>query len=77
MKRILSFVLMLFLSAGLAFAQNTITVTGTVVDEQNLPMIGVAVVQQGTSNGISTDIVGASIRAYLNALNKIVHEENG
>lgn len=58
MKRILSFVLMLFLSAGLAFAQNTITVTGTVVDEQNLPMIGVAVVQQGTSNGISTDING-------------------
>ena len=25
--------------------------------------------------GISTDIVGASIRAYLNALNKIVYEE--
>ena len=58
MKRILSFVLMLVLGAGLAFAQNTITVTGTVVDEQNVPMIGVAVVQQGTSNGISTDIDG-------------------
>ncbi|MFA5561081.1 MAG: alpha-isopropylmalate synthase regulatory domain-containing protein [Eubacteriales bacterium] len=29
-----------------------------------------------SGNGISTDIVGASIRAYLNALNKIVHEEN-
>lgn len=26
--------------------------------------------------GISTDIIGASIRAYLNALNKIVYEEN-
>lgn len=26
-------------------------------------------------NGISTDIVGASIRAYVNALNKIVYEE--
>ena len=26
-------------------------------------------------NGISTDIIGASIRAYLNALNKIVYEE--
>ncbi|MBQ6073704.1 MAG: TonB-dependent receptor [Bacteroidales bacterium] len=58
MKRILSFVLMLVLGAGLAFAQNTITVTGTVVDEQNVPMIGVAVIQQGTSNGISTDIDG-------------------
>ena len=29
-----------------------------------------------SGNGISTDIVGASIRAYLNALNKIVFEEN-
>lgn len=28
-----------------------------------------------SGNGISTDIIGASIRAYLNALNKIVHEE--
>lgn len=30
-----------------------------------------------SGNGISTDVVGAGIRAYLNALNKIVHEENG
>ncbi len=28
-----------------------------------------------SGNGISTDIIGASIRAYLNALNKIVYEE--
>ncbi|MBQ6569806.1 MAG: hypothetical protein IJL87_06080 [Clostridia bacterium] len=28
-----------------------------------------------SGNGISTDIVGASIRAYINALNKIVFEE--
>lgn len=28
-----------------------------------------------SGNGISTDIVGASIRAYINALNKIVYEE--
>ena len=27
-------------------------------------------------NGLSTDIVGSSIRAYINALNKIVFEEN-
>ena len=26
--------------------------------------------------GISTDIIGASIRAYLNAVNKIVFEQN-
>lgn len=29
-----------------------------------------------SGNGISTDIIGASIRAYLNALNKIAYEEN-
>ncbi len=29
-----------------------------------------------SGNGISTDIVGASIRAYINALNKIIYEEN-
>lgn len=29
-----------------------------------------------SGNGISTDIVGACIRAYVNALNKIVYEEN-
>ena len=29
-----------------------------------------------SGNGISTDIIGASIRAFINALNKIVYEEN-
>ena len=29
-----------------------------------------------SGNGVSTDIVGACIRAYINALNKIVHGEN-
>ena len=29
-----------------------------------------------SGNGISSDIVGASIRAYINALNKIVYEES-
>ena len=28
-----------------------------------------------SGNGISTDIIGAAIRAYLNAVNKIVYEE--
>ena len=30
-----------------------------------------------SGRGISTDILGASIRAYINALNKIVYEEEG
>ena len=29
-----------------------------------------------SGSGLSTDIVGASIRAYVNALNKITFEEN-
>ena len=29
-----------------------------------------------SGNGISTDIVGACIRAYINALNKIVYDED-
>lgn len=29
-----------------------------------------------SGNGISTDIIGASIRAYINALNKIIYEED-
>ena len=29
-----------------------------------------------SGSGVSTDIIGASIRAYLGALNKIVYEEN-
>ena len=29
-----------------------------------------------SGRGISTDIVGASIHAYLSALNKIVYEED-
>ena len=28
-----------------------------------------------SGNGISTDIIGAAIRAYINAVNKIVYEE--
>ena len=29
-----------------------------------------------SGNGISTDIIGASIRAYISAVNKIVFEQN-
>ena len=29
-----------------------------------------------SGNGLSSDIVGASIRAYINALNKIAYEES-
>ena len=29
-----------------------------------------------SGRGISTDIIGAAVHAYINALNKIVYEEN-
>jgi len=58
MRRILTFATMFLLSLGLAFAQGNITVSGTILDEQGLPMIGVGVVQQGTTNGTTTDIDG-------------------
>lgn len=38
-----------------AFAQEKITVSGIVTDDQNLPVIGVSVIQVGTTNGVSTD----------------------
>ncbi len=43
-------------TATLSFAQNT--VSGTVVDEAGLPVIGAGVVQKGTTNGTVTDIDG-------------------
>ena len=44
--------------ASPSFAQNTRTVGGTVVDERGEPMYGAFVVQQGTTNGVSTGMDG-------------------
>lgn len=41
-----------------AFAQKTVTVKGNVVDEVGLPVIGASVIQQGTMNGVITDLDG-------------------
>ena len=43
----------------LLHAQNGATVSGRVVDSAGEPIIGAAVIEQGTSNGVSTDIDGA------------------
>lgn len=40
------------------FAQGTRTVSGTVVDEKGEPLMGAFVLQQGSSNGVSTDLDG-------------------
>lgn len=47
----------LLLTAIPGFSQNK-TVTGTVVDATSEPLIGASVLQQGTSNGVITDIDG-------------------
>lgn len=41
-----------------AFAQDKITVSGIVRDNKNVPLPGAAVIQTGTSNGVSTDMDG-------------------
>lgn len=48
---------MLLLSAISLSAQNAVTVSGVITDELG-PLTGVAVIQQGTSNGASTDADG-------------------
>ena len=50
---LLSFMMM----SATALAQKR-TYTGTVVDDQNEPVIGASVVQKGTSNGTVTDFDG-------------------
>ena len=45
------------LSAYTAFAQNR-TITGSVADAAGVPVMGVAIIQQGTSNGVVTDLDG-------------------
>ena len=56
MKSLLKVTLLFFLGVGLAFAQKTIT--GTVTDDQGLPLPGATVLVQGTSNGVATDFDG-------------------
>ena len=52
-KKLLLFFLTIFTMT--AYAQN-VTMTGTVVDTDNLPLIGVNVVIKGTSTGTTTDL---------------------
>ena len=49
---------MILVSVTSLFAQQRVTVSGVVLDENNLPMIGVGVMQKGTSNGVATDLDG-------------------
>ncbi len=57
MKRILSALTLLFVAAGLVSAQSGYLVKGVVVDDQG-PVIGATVLEQGTQNGAVTGLDG-------------------
>ena len=57
-KRLAASVLLLLLCVPLALAQNQVRVTGKVIDNLGEPMIGVSILEKGTSNGVVTDIDG-------------------
>lgn len=56
MKKILSVLFMLFCIASFAVAQRTIT--GTVLDQKNQPMVGASILVKGTTTGTIADIDG-------------------
>ena len=57
MKRLYSLIISLMV-VGAAFAQNLTSVSGTIVDEQGLPLVGASVTVPGTTYGTTTDING-------------------
>lgn len=57
MKRILILAFSLLFCVNI-FAQENVTVTGIVSDPGNYPLIGVGVIEKGTSNGVVTDADG-------------------
>ena len=58
MKKLLTLAVMLIVACTAVFAQGSYQVKGVVVDEFG-PVIGAAVLEQGTSNGVTTDFDGA------------------
>ena len=50
--------------SGVAFAQNSMTVTGTVKDSKGEPIIGAAVMVEGTTVGVVTDIDGKYVISF-------------
>lgn len=58
LKRLMSAVIVLLLCVPLAMAQSQVRVTGKVIDNYGEPMIGVSILEKGTTNGVVTDIDG-------------------
>ncbi len=57
-SRILSLLLCLFMGLQTLWAQNTVKITGSVIDESKAPIPGVNVLVKGTTNGTITDFDG-------------------
>ena len=57
-KRLAGLALLLLLCVPFAMAQSQVRVTGQVIDNIGMPMIGVSILEKGTSNGVVTDIDG-------------------
>lgn len=57
-KSLMALMLLFFVAVPFTFAQETLRVTGTVIDNLSEPMIGVNVMEKGTTNGTVTDMDG-------------------
>ena len=57
-QRLLSLLLGMLLCIPAAFGQNQVAVKGKVLDADGQPVIGAAIMQKGTSNGVTTDLDG-------------------
>ena len=57
-KRLMALVLFLLVGMTSVFAQKQVNVSGRITDELNEPMIGVSVLEKGTTNGVITDLDG-------------------
>ena len=52
------FLLILFVLFSLLSLAQELSVSGTVIDENNEPLPGVNVLEEGTTNGVTTDVNG-------------------
>ena len=57
-QRLLSLLLGMLLCIPVVFGQNQVAVKGKVLDADGQPVIGAAIMQKGTSNGVTTDLDG-------------------
>ena len=71
MKRLTLWLACLFISMGLAIAQNK-TVSGNVFDENGEPVIGATILAKGTTTGTVTNVDGNFSFSIPNAVNTLV-----